>query len=172
MLASEALSLSRYNFWANGVLCDYLASVPEEELEKPRTSLFQNILHTLNHILVINQIWRAHLCGQAHGFTARNTDTYPPLGPLALALKSEDQWWVNWTQSATPADLDEMLSFELIGGRPGTMTRSEMLVHVMSHASYHRGYVGDMIFQIPGGRAPQMDLTVFYGYERGQLPHP
>jgi uncharacterized damage-inducible protein DinB len=118
---------------------------------------------------VINQIWMAHIKGTHHGYTARNTDSYPPLVELSAVLKDSDQRFAQWAQEVPEDELNEMLSFELIGGRPGTMTRAEMLLHVMSHASYHRGFIADILFQIPGQRAPQMDLPVFFGYERGQL---
>lgn len=169
MQPSEAQTLSRYNLWANQVLCRSLADLPEEELTRPRPSLFKNILHTLNHIYVINQIWRAHLLAEPHGYSARNTDTYPDLAGLQKLVQETDQWYVDWAQTITESALNTMLSFELIGGRPGSMTSAEILLHVMSHASYHRGYIADMLFQIPGRRAPQMDLTIFFGYERGQL---
>ncbi len=41
------------------------------------------------------------------------------------------------------------------------MTCGEILMHVVTHASYHRGYVADMIHDIPGRRPPTMDLPVY-----------
>jgi uncharacterized damage-inducible protein DinB len=40
------------------------------------------------------------------------------------------------------------------------MTRGEILLHIVNHTSYHRGFVGDMMYQIPV-RAPTTDLPVF-----------
>jgi uncharacterized damage-inducible protein DinB len=53
------------------------------------------------------------------------------------------------------------VGYTLIGGNQGSMTRGEILLHVVTHTSYHRGYVAQMIYDIPGCRPPSMDLPVF-----------
>jgi len=52
------------------------------------------------------------------------------------------------------------VSFTLIGGNRGVMTRSEILLHVVNHCTYHRGFVADMFYQVPA-RPPTTDLPVF-----------
>jgi uncharacterized damage-inducible protein DinB len=56
--------------------------------------------------------------------------------------------------------LEEKVSFTLIGGNPGVMTRGEILLHVVNHTSYHRGFVADLFYQVPS-RPPATDLPVF-----------
>ena len=53
--------LARYNAWANRVMFEAVAALPEGEAIRPRTSLFRNMVHTLNHNYVIGLIWQAHL---------------------------------------------------------------------------------------------------------------
>ena len=77
-----ARMLARYNAWANKVMFDATAALPEGEAVKERQSLFRNIVHTLNHNYVIDLIWQAHLEGRDHGFAARNTKDHPPLADL------------------------------------------------------------------------------------------
>jgi uncharacterized damage-inducible protein DinB len=45
------------------------------------------------------------------------------------------------------------------------MTRSEMVLHVVNHTTYHRGFVADMFCQIPV-KAPVTDLPVYAREER------
>ena len=40
------------------------------------------------------------------------------------------------------------------------MTRGEILLHLVNHATYHRGFVGDMLNQA-SVNPPPTDLTVF-----------
>lgn len=47
-----------------------------------------------------------------------------------------------------------------IGGGPGALTRAEILLHVVNHTTYHRGHIGDMVYQIPA-EPPTTDLPVF-----------
>jgi uncharacterized damage-inducible protein DinB len=155
-----ARMLTRYNAWSNKVMFDAVAALPEGEAVKPRQSLFKNIVHTLNHNYVIDKIWQAHLEGRAHGYTARNTPDHPPLAELWRLQQEIDNWYIAWGDRQTDSMLDEKLNFELIGGNKGAMTRGEMLLHVVTHTSYHRGFAADLFFQVPA-RPPTMDLPVY-----------
>ena len=68
-----ARMLTRYNTWANRVFFDSVFALPPGEAEKPRATLFKNIVHTLNHNFVIDSIFRAHVEGREHGYSARHS---------------------------------------------------------------------------------------------------
>ncbi|MDH3288022.1 MAG: DinB family protein [Betaproteobacteria bacterium] len=159
--SSTARMLARYNAWANQVMFDAVAALPPGEAEKERTSLFKNMVHTLNHNYVIARIWQAHLEGREHGYSARNTPGHPPLPELWRAQQEVDKWYVDWSDSVPDAALDEKVRYTLIGSSEGEMTRGQILLHVVNHSSYHRGFVGDLFFQVPT-RAPLMDLPVYF----------
>ena len=152
--------LTRYNRWANDLLFAAVGALPSGEATKPRVSLFKNMVHTLNHNYVIDRIFQAHLDRREHGYTARNTPEAPPLEELAHAQRSLDDWYIAWSDAIAPDALDERLDFAFIGGGHGAMTRGEMLLHIVNHTSYHRGFVADMFYQVPA-RPPVTDLTVF-----------
>jgi uncharacterized damage-inducible protein DinB len=40
------------------------------------------------------------------------------------------------------------------------MKRGEMFLHLVTHDSYHRGWVAEMFFEA-GARPPETDLSVF-----------
>jgi uncharacterized damage-inducible protein DinB len=50
--------------------------------------------------------------------------------------------------------------FTFVDGGEGAMTRGDMLLHTVNHKTFHRGYVADMMYQVPA-RPPSMDLPVF-----------
>ena len=165
---STARMLTRYNAWANQQLFDAVAALPEGEAAKGRASLFRNIVHTLNHNYVIDLIWQAHLEGREHGFTARNTPEHPPLPELWREQQRIDDWYVRLSDTATEAQLQEEVQFTLIGGNRGAMTRGDILLHVVNHTTYHRGFVADLFYQVPA-KPPSTDLPVFLretGYKR------
>ena len=56
MDVNEARMMARYGQWSNKVMFDAVAALPAEEIAKPRPSLFRNMVHTLNHIYVIDRI--------------------------------------------------------------------------------------------------------------------
>jgi len=157
-----ARMLTRYNHWANELIFEAVAALPTGEPTKQRPSLFKNMVHTLNHNYVIDLIWQAHLEGRDHGFTARNTPGHPPLEELRKQQRVIDTWYVAWSDRMTEAALAEKLRFTLIGGNEGAMTRAEILLHIVNHTSYHRGFVGDLFYQVPGEhRPPTTDLPVY-----------
>jgi uncharacterized damage-inducible protein DinB len=160
MDAKTARMLTRYNAWANKLMFDAVAALPAGEDVKPRTSLFRNMVHTLNHNYVIDRIWQAHLEGREHGYDARNTKDHPPLTELWRLQQEIDAWYVDWSDRLNDPAFDESVGFTLIGGNAGEMTRGEILLHVLGHRHYHRGFVCDMMFEVPA-RPPTMDLPVY-----------
>lgn len=160
MTPKKAQLLLRYNAWANRLIFDAVAALPPGEATLERKSLFRNMVHTLNHNYVIDLIWQAHLEGREHGFTARNTPGHPALDELWRAQQKLDQWYIEWSDAATPSALDEELGFTLIGGNRGRMSRGDMVLHVVNHTTYHRGFVADLFYQVPA-RPPTTDLPVY-----------
>lgn len=152
--------LARYNAWANELIFDAVAALPEGEAVKPRPSVFKNMVHTLNHNYVIDRIFQAHLEGRPHGYAARNTAEHPPLAELRRSQQELDRWYIEWTESVPEASLDEQVRFGFVGGGEGAMTRREILQHLVNHTSYHRGFVAQMMYDIPV-RPPVTDITVY-----------
>ena len=152
--------LARYNAWANELIFDAVAALPEGEAVKPRPSVFKNMVHTLNHNYVIDRIFQAHLEGRPHGYAARNTAEHPPLAELRRSQQELDRWYIEWAESVPEASLDEKVRFGFVGGGEGAMTRREILQHLVNHTSYHRGFVAQMMYDIPV-RPPITDITVY-----------
>ncbi|HEV8110825.1 MAG TPA: DinB family protein [Burkholderiales bacterium] len=160
MQRNDARTLTRYNAWANELIFAAVAALPEGEAVKPRRSVFRNMVHTLNHNFVIDRIFQAHLEGRSHGYGARNTPDHPPLAELWRAQQELDQWYVAAYDGMDDTRLNQTVSFSFVGGGEGAMTRGEMLQHLVNHTSYHRGFVAQMIYDVPA-RPPTTDLTVF-----------
>ena len=157
-----ARMLTRYNAWANKLIFDAVAALPPGEATKERQTLFRNMVHSLNHLYVIDRIWQAHLEGRSHGYEARNTKEHPPLDELWRKQQEIDAWYIAWSDKLTPAALDEEVHFTFVGGGEGVLTRGDILLHVVNHTSYHRGFVADLFFQVPGAaRPPTTDLPVY-----------
>jgi len=153
-------TLTRYKAWANERTFSALASLPEGEATKSRKTRFGNMVHTLNHVYVIDCIFQAHLQGRPHHFTARNTPTHPPLAELAQAVKAADRWYIDYVGTLSGKALCERIRFQFIGGGDGVMSREDMVLHVVNHATYHRGMVAEMMYEVPAS-PPVTDLTVF-----------
>jgi uncharacterized damage-inducible protein DinB len=71
-----------------------------------------------------------------------------------------DAWYMQQAETMTPAQDDEVVEFAFIGGGAGAMRRADILLHVVNHATYHRGHISAMM-RLAGLRSPATDLPVF-----------
>jgi len=166
--STDLANLLRYKAWANRTLFTTVGRLPAGEATKPRATRFGNIVHTLNHVFVVEDIFRAHLEGRSHGYTSRNTAAPPPLEDLRAKVEAMDRWWIDYLSSLKTEQLDEVVHFEFVDGDHGSMTRREILLHLVIHATYHRGFVGEMLFQA----AVDPQATDFTVYVRDAMrPH-
>ena len=159
-LKRELLKLIEYKSWANEMTFSSLSHLPESALYKERKTNFKTIVSTLNHVYVVDDIFKSHLTGIAHRYSERNTQVCPAFLALLDKQKEMDSWYIDFIEKTSEKDLDKNISFEFIGGGKGNMLISEILFHVVNHGTYHRGFVGDMMYQIPAV-PPANDLTVY-----------
>jgi uncharacterized damage-inducible protein DinB len=160
MDASTISLFAAYRTWADRLTYDAVAALPPGEADKVRPTLFKTIIGTLNHNLLIDLIWQAHLEGRDHGFGARNVVLHRDLAELRAAQEATNRCYVDGAAAQSAASLDEPVRFRFIGGEESEMTRGAMLLHVVNHASYHRGWIAEMFFAVPA-RNPATDLPVY-----------
>ena len=147
MLKETIVKLMDFKRWANKRTFGFAMSLTEEEALKHRNTHFGNIVHTLNHVYVVDDIFRAHLEGRSHGYTGRNTDISPPLARVFEAQQMMDDWWCTYAESMTEELLAEVINFTFVDGGEGAMTRGDIFMHIVNHGNYHRGFVGAMLNQ-------------------------
>ena len=160
--------LLRYNAWANDRIFTAVTKLNPPDMPEEQTTLLTSIAHDLHHAYIVNLIWQAYLEDRQHGFTTRRPKEHPPLNELWRAQQEIDAWYSAYSNQLAPDTADELIAFTLIGGNKGTMTRAEILLHIVNHTTYHRGYVADMLCQIPM-QPPATDFTIFFEHTRGVL---
>ena len=150
----------RYKAWANEITFSALSRVAEDELYKEYKTKFKSIANTLNHVYVVDNIFKSHLSKTVHGYTSRNTRQCPAFDALWSKQKIMDQWYIDFSQTISAKTLEDSIVFEFVDGGQGEMTISEILFHVANHGTYHRGFVSMMMSQIPA-MMPANDLPVY-----------
>lgn len=163
-------TLTRYKAWANAITFETVSALPKAEQFKQRPTRFGNIVHTLNHVFVIDEIFRAHFEGRSHGYTQRNTAEPPPLDELWRKVRALDRWYIDYAECLTEAIANEPVAFNFVDGQPANMTRAAMILHIINHGTYHRGFVGDMLYAVPAA-FPANDLSVFLQIDASQSQH-
>lgn len=151
MSTATLCSLFGYKTWANRELFALLAELPAEHADPLHTCI-----RTLNHIYVVDRIFRAHLSGEARPFDATNTKSTPALAQLQSDVAATDAWYEQYVGGVAPSSLAEVIDFQFTDGDGGRMSREEILLHVITHGGYHRGNVGQVLKSI--SVAPPRDL--------------
>ena len=75
-----------------------------------------------------------------------------------------DDWLIRWADAVTYDELFARRRFKFVGDQEakGDMSAFEMLVHIINHTTYHRGWAVQMLME-PGNSRPSTttDLPVY-----------
>lgn len=151
MSTKTLTSLFGYKAWANAELFALLSTLPAKHAAE-----LHSCIRTLNHIYVVDRLFRARLSGESESFDATNTKETPSLGQLRGSVEATDVWYLKYVSSLGAAEAAEVLDFTFTDGDKGRMSREEILLHVVTHGGYHRGNVGQVLKSI--SVAPPRDL--------------
>lgn len=141
-MISEVYSrLVRYKQWADGGLNDVIAA----NLDRLDAESASIVVRVLDHIHVVDTIFRQHLLGLPHEFAAPRSAELPTFEELASSMRELDDWYVSHVEALPAADLDQPVDFVYTNGSPARMRRGEMILHVCLHGTYHRGNAGILL---------------------------
>jgi uncharacterized damage-inducible protein DinB len=156
MISQLLASLFKYKTWANEELFHGLRGMNETAQNADRHAA----IRILNHVHVVDRIFEANLQRRRHGYAATNTPDTPSLQSLWGSVRTTDRWYCEYVSSLGCDALEEQIEFQFVDGELGRMSREEMLTHVVTHGSYHRGAVGRIMAQL--SIAPPRDIFTRY----------
>jgi uncharacterized damage-inducible protein DinB len=147
-------SLMRYKQWADEHLLATLLARPgiEEEAQAP---ILREIV---GHYHVVDRIFRAHLEGVPHGYTGTRLEGASTLAEMRDEVVSTDRWYVEHARSVGRDALAERLPIRFTDGTQMVLTRSDVLLHVSQHGTYHRGNAG-VVLRMMGIELPPDRFT-------------
>jgi uncharacterized damage-inducible protein DinB len=154
--SSVLASLFKYKSWSNDEILTAIAKVDAEKNPTERHAA----IRLINHTYVVDRIFAAHLTRQPHVYAATNTPETPTLDELRMAIGVSDGWYENYVSKLSAQELSEQINFKFTDGDAGTMSREEILLHVITHGGYHRGAAGRILAQLE--IAPPRDLFTRY----------
>lgn len=152
--------MTAYMAWADDVMLRTAEKVPLADVTRAQDTLFSSVAGTFDHVLVVAEIFKAHIEGRSHPHTARHRSETLSFPQIASGLRTINSHFVSLAHGWTEDDLAQQVHFEFVGGGQGCMTQESILLHLVNHATYHRGFVSTLLFpyKLDGGAS---DLTVF-----------
>mgnify|MGYP001170498016 CR=1 FL=1 len=158
-------NLLEYNGWANDQLYAKVSELPPVEVTKERETVLKSIFVSLNHLLSVDMIWLAHMQERSHGISELRGTIHTELGDLWQSRQRMDSEMLEYFESLEIEELEEIVNYELIGGNTGSLSRANCFFHLVTHGSYHRGWIADMFGQA-GSVPPIIDLPVYERFIR------
>ncbi len=149
-----------YSGWASARLMEAARPLNAEELSRDMHTSHESLLSTLAHIFGADRIWldRIHGLLRTAGFDPGETVTLEWLAREWPALHTR---WADWAAGLTDADVRGVFPYRDLKGNPYESPIWQVVLHVVNHASVHRGQVVTMLRQL-GHVPPSTDLIAYY----------
>jgi uncharacterized damage-inducible protein DinB len=155
MTSVEARLHLSYSAWASRKLVEAVRALPDVDVEKPVGISHSSLLGTLTHILWADWLWFTRVVEpmEKPGQTREALETVWP----ALLDK-----WVAWAERAGDPEIDRLVEYRsILDGQMARTPAWQIVMHVVNHATLHRGQVMGMLRQV-GIAPPHTDLMNFY----------
>jgi len=156
MTANEVRTHIRYSGWASRKLLEAARTIPSEDLTRACGISHGSLHGTLAHIYEADTIWYI-----------RTVDSAEPLIRDADFATVQARWpalqgkWEAWADGLTDHDTQRVVDYKLMNGSPGSTPLGQIVLHVVNHATLHRGQAMGMLRQM-GVEPPHTDLIYYY----------
>lgn len=148
-----------YTAWASGLLLDAVGRLSAEELTRDFKTSDRSVLDTLVHVFAADRIWLSRI--HENPRTSFVDDTDRDLRVLQGEWPALHEQWKAWAAGLTDNSVNEVLSYKDIKGNPYKRPLWQIVLHVVNHATHHRGQVSGFVRAL-GHTPPALDLIYYY----------
>ena len=153
-------TLARFNRWVNRRHYAQLAALDDAERKRDRRAFFGSIHNTLNHLLVVDQLWLDRLEGRSNEIRGLNEVPHEDFDALREARERMDERIIQYVDGLDAAALSRPLRYKFISGTAAETPLYLLLVTLFNHQTHHRGQVHALMTQA-GLRPPDSDVIDF-----------
>ena len=160
-MLTDPATLARYNAWANARLHSACATLSAAELANQRKAFFGSIMGTLNHILLVDILYRDRLKKKPTRFKKLNETLHTDLAALTRDQQEQDRWYIDEMAKLDPARLSQPFPFyTLPDNQYWSCPLDICLGNLFQHQIHHRGQVHNMLSEA-GVPPPPLDFVNF-----------
>lgn len=152
--------IARYNKWANDRVSDAISSIDEADYIKPREAFFGSIHGAVNHLLLVDRLWRGRMIEKPYPAEALNEIVCEDRATFINERDVENDIIIDFVDGLSPEEIEGEFSYTTYAGVDGTDKRRIVLAHMFNHATHHRGQVHALLTQVPSD-PPPLDLIYF-----------
>ena len=146
MTVEDVLTLVDYHYWARDRLLEACVQLTSAQFTRDLSGSFSSVRDTLVHLYTADWAW--HLLWQGQSPTdPPAADSFPDLASVRSAWQDQES---------------KVRSFVTNLGEKGIGGFWPRLLHLVNHASYHRGQVTMMLRQLGVDAPKSQDMIIFY----------
>ena len=131
----------------------------EEELNRDFKTSDKCVVSTLAHAFAADRIWLQRIHGNVQNTFIDDKDRH--LGTLKTEWPALQQRWKEWAAPLGDQDVVAKISYKDLKGNPYESPLWQILLHVVNHATHHRGQVSGFL-RAMGHTPPALDLIAYY----------
>lgn len=159
MNGSDVRAHYKYNDWANQRMLAVIQSLTGAQYTQPLVSSYPTIRDTWAHVVFAEWLWLQRWKGSSPG-VGPEWSSNPPDDRFVAVLREVEDDRSHFLSTLDDASLDRPLHYNNMKGDPFATRFLDVLLHVVNHASYHRGQLVTMIRQV-GATPVTTDLIVY-----------
>lgn len=152
--------MARYNKWANDRISDAICAIDEADYMKPREAFFGSIHGTVNHLLLVDRLWRGRMEGKPYQVSGLNQIVCADRETFIRERDLENDIIIDFLDSHDAPALEVEFSYTTFVGAGGTDRRRTVFAHMFNHATHHRAQVHALLTQVPAD-PPSLDLIPY-----------
>jgi uncharacterized damage-inducible protein DinB len=148
-----------YSAWASNRMLEAAGKLTEEELNRDFKTSDKCVVSTLAHAFAADRIWLQRIHGNVQNTFIDDNDRR--LGTLKTEWPALQQRWKDWAGPLSDHDVVKKISYKDLKGNPYESPLWQILLHVVNHATHHRGQVSGFL-RAMGHTPPPLDLIAYY----------
>ncbi len=167
-LRTHLHAMAGWNRWCYERLFAIADRLSEDYYRRDAGLFFGSVHASINHMLLVEEIWRARLAEAPLSIKDLATEIEPDRMQLKARMLASAQAWQTYVEQTEDGILFADFDYRNLAGQPFRLPRS-VIVHTMfTHGAHHRGQVSTALTQL-GQDAPVLDYPLFYfDYQKTQ----
>ena len=160
MNKDSLVHFTKYNFWANTKITEFVLAAGETNANVELKSSFPTIRKTLLHIWDAETIWINRLQG-------KSLSDWPTKNFKGNMKEAFDGFLINSKSfiacagEKTEQELSAPIIYKTLDGKEFSNTSSQIIMHCMNHSTFHRGQLITMLRNVGLEKFSSTDYITF-----------
>jgi uncharacterized damage-inducible protein DinB len=161
MRPQELRTLVDYHYWARDRVLAAIEPLSSEQFVRDLGSSFPSVRDTLAHLHGAEWVWLER-CEGLSPTAHLPLDRFADVPAVRAAWADTESRLRALVEHLDEAGTERAIAYTLFNGTAGTTTLSQLVQHLVNHASFHRGQLATMLRQLGAAPAASMDLIAFH----------